>query len=486
MKYSKQEDKILIEGILKGKTYEDVAVEVSKLGKERSTESIRNRYKRLRKQDPTLEPKVYNNQNKVKSLVEDDEPKFTVDKNNIVKWDYRHGEIELELSQLDDIFYRYSKHGLNMSQVQVQNYYGLTAIQWQSLKRTFDLVKDSDVFSPYSLSLVSGKEATEMIANKIAEKYSPKNMRDVIAYEDDKQRKKAYSKVIKKSAQLEHERQKFEDAILEYIVQAQDKVYTRKTPDSKIKHSAWTIQDLHVGANIKATHNLPEFNDKVIEDRLNQIANGINASKSKLNTIVFNGDLIETFTGLNHPNSWKNIDNRYGYGVKATIKATELITQFLQKVNNIHEVLFVSGNHDRVTSNNKEDVTGEVVQWVHYMIKQRFGNKIKTEWSEDIIQRTIEGISYMWTHGHLGISKRNSAEIVNQYGDPSCYNVIFEGHLHTRKIKGDSAHLRHIVGSSIFTGNDYSKQLGFSTLPGYMHAYRQNVPYPVVVDIPLL
>lgn len=136
------------------------------------------------------------NKAKVEAAVVTDEPKFVVSGQSIT-WKYKRGVIELTIETLDNLFYQYSKHGLNMSAVQCQNALGFDALQWQSVKRTFDLVKDSDVFSPYSLSLVSNKDKCDMIAAKIAEKYSDKNLRQVIAYEDNKQTKKS----IRKSSQ---------------------------------------------------------------------------------------------------------------------------------------------------------------------------------------------------------------------------------------------------------------------------------------------
>ena len=433
-------------------------------------------------------PSKQNLSRKVAFKEKEEKVPFVVSEKGVVNWEYRHGVIELPLESLDQIFYEYSIHGLSLSQVKIQNKHGLTAIQWQSLKRTFDLVKDSDVFSPYTLSLHTGKEQCDMIADKIAEKYSPKNMREVISYEDGKQRRLAYDRAIKVASSLDSRRQEFESELFEYVSKATKKTVALKTKEYSIEHGVSTIADLHVGALIEETQTLPAFNTDVVRQRLSQIALEINERKAKENTICFNGDLIETFTGLNHPNSWKNVDHKYGYGVKATIQAVELIREFLQKVHNIKEVLFIAGNHDRTTSSNKEDVDGEVIQWVHYIIKAQFGHLFDCDWSSKILARKINSVGYIWTHGHHALSKRNPAELVTQYGfGKGTYSIIIEGHLHTRKIKADTSEYRSIVTSSIFTGNDYSDNSGWSTLPGFTYMYSKAlVPYPVVIDIPLL
>lgn len=430
--------------------------------------------------------KVEQSEKKLLALEELEKPKFTISGKN-VSWKYRHGVIEISVESLDQIFYEYSIHGLNLSQVKIQNKHGFTAIQWQSLKRTFDLVKNSDVFSPYTLSLHDGKAQCDMIADKIAEKYSSKNMREVVDYEDDKQRRLAYSKAIKTASKLDYRRHEFESELLDYISKATEKVIVIKTKDFSVREAVSTIADLHIGANIEATKTLPKFDAETVRDRLKQIANEINERRAKDNIICFNGDIIETFTGLNHINSWKNLDSKYGYGVKATIMACDLITEFLGQVHNIKELLFVAGNHDRTTSNNHEDVDGEVIQWVHHIINAKFGHLFNCEWSSDVISRKINNVGYVWTHGHLSLSKRSPAEIVNIYGFEGLYNIVIEGHLHTRKIKADTSRYRVIVTSSIFTGNNYSEKLGYSTLPGFTYMYSKDaIRFPIVIDIPLL
>ena len=412
-----------------------------------------------------------------------DEPKFTVSGENIT-WKYKRGVIELTVDTLDQIFYEYSKHGLNMSAVQVQNKHGFDALQWQSVKRTFDLVKDSDVFSPYSLSLVSNKDKCDMIASKIAEKYSDKNLRDIVAYEDNKQTKKAYEKAVKNSAKVDYKRQQFENGLLEYITASKVAPLVKKTADVKCGHAIVHVADLHVGADIEAERNLPAYNTKVLEKKLAEVATDVNSRKAKSITLVINGDLIETFTGLNHINSWKNIDKKYGYGVNATIQAIEILTKFISSVNNVKEVVLTSGNHDRVTTDNKEDVTGEVVQWVHYVLNARFGNHITLTWHKDVATREVDNCGFVFTHGHLALSKKNPELLVNQYGVIGKFNLVIMAHLHTRKILADGLTHRVIHAPSMFTGNDYSKGLGFSSLSGYLFITVKN-KLPIVTDVPI-
>lgn len=454
-----------------------VALIAEKFGEKYTEAGIRTKKHRLQKSNEDFEL------NPVTAIEQEEKPKYFIKGNN-VEWKYRHGIMEIPVETLDRIFYEYSIHGLNLSQVKIQNKHGFNAIQWQSFKRTFDLVKDSDVFSPYTLSLYSEKEQCDMIASKIAEKYTSKNMRDIIVYEDEKQQKKAYQKGLQKMSELELRRQEFETELLDYVTQSKVAPLVKITKDVKTDNAVAVVADLHVGADIEPQRNLPGYSIDILIKKLVEVAKEINAEKAKNITLVINGDLIETFTGLNHINSWKNIDKKYGYGTKATIMVTEILTKFISDVNNICEVILISGNHDRVTSNNGEDVTGEVVHWVHYVLQARFGNNFKVTWDYDVASRLIDDCGFIFTHGHLGLSRKNPELIINQYGFAGKFNIVSMAHLHTRKILADSMSYRVQHTPSMFTGNDYSKGLGFTSLSGFTFMTVKN-GYPIVKDIPI-
>ena len=461
-----------------------------------TAEQVRNRRRTMKL------TKVYNKQNEhlvpqedrespdtLTAIEKEEQPKYFI-KNGNVEWKYRHGLMEIPIETLDQIFYEYSIHGLNLSQVKIQNKHGFNAIQWQSFKRTFDLVKDSDVFSPYTLSLYSEKEQCDMIASKIAEKYSPKNMRDVIVYEDEKQRKKAYDTAIKEANKIDFKRQQFETEILDYVSSLPKVINVPKSKASNIQDAVIHVCDIHIGAEIEEVKQngrvtQQAFNADIALERLLKIADDANKKGSSNNVIVINGDIIETFTGLNHINSWKGIEKKYGYGTKATIKATQILEKFISATHNVSKVILISGNHDRTTSNNSEDVDGEIIYWVHFMLKAMFQNVIEIEFSTDIHSLKLGNVGFLFTHGHLGLSKKDPSNLVLDYGfGEHIYHLIVEGHLHTRKVKHDSLNRRVLVAPSIFTGNNYSKQGGWSTLPGYLYIFTQG-DYPVVYDIPI-
>jgi hypothetical protein len=57
-----------------------------------------------------------------------------------------------------------------------------------------------------------------------------------------------------------------------------------------------------------------DFSYEVVVDRLKQAADQINRMGYKKVEIALLGDFIETFTGLNHMNSWQQLEyGGYGY-----------------------------------------------------------------------------------------------------------------------------------------------------------------------------
>lgn len=445
---SKEDDQILGLRDEFGWTFQRIADELqAEFGTLRSDDAVRAHYNRLKEKEP------------VKTS------RYSVD-DQIVTWTSNEIDYKMTLEEVDQIFYMYSKHGLNMKEVQVQNKCNMPAIMWQSFKRAFALVKNSDVFSPHTLSLYTGKQRAELISAKIAEKYDDENLREVIVYEENKRRKIAMDKAIKKVARLEYDYQKLESAILGYVSKPKEVVVKRLDTASK-GCCKLVVADLHIGADIKGEKNLPAYNPSVVENYLSQAAEITNEDSYESVHLVINGDLLESFTGLSHINSWKNLSRDDGYGVDAVIKCVELLENFCGSIYNLGRVSIVSGNHDRVSSDNKEDVTGEAAKLIWYVLKGRFDGSITFDWSKDVMQDTMDGLSCIFTHGHHGISKKSPESIVNHYGVPGMFNLVTMAHLHTRKVLSDNIHNRVQHGPSLFTGNDYSKNLGYSTCAGF-------------------
>ena len=243
------------------------------------------------------------------------------------------------------------------------------------------------------------------------------------------------------------------------------------------------IGDFHLGAYVGDLLKTPDFNYSVACTYLERIANIINEKKLKEVYLFCNGDFIESFTGLNHMNSWKGL-HKGAYGVKAVKLAHEILSQYLfSNIKNLTYVGFISGNHDRTTSKKDEDQFGEVAEMLQYLFEKDFKN-VESEHNAMLISKEIDDINYVVTHGHLGISNKEVTKVLFDYGKQGVYNIFAKAHKHTREsikslrlkkikyqnidyVQLDSLDYKAVTIPPLFTGNFYSESLGFSSNAGF-------------------
>ena len=164
-------------------------------------------------------------------------------------------------------------------------------------------------------------------------------------------------------------------------------------------------------------------------------------------------------------------------GANSIMLCCGLLDSVLKKINNLGSVKIVAGNHDRLTSNNKEDVKGGAAELIAWGLKLK---GYDVEFNSMVISHKVNGINHINLHGHLGISKRSSSDIILNYGIQGAYNLICEGHLHSiieklsakqrssfKMVSDDSIDHRRMSLQSFFTGNYYSESLGYTTNAGY-------------------
>jgi predicted phosphodiesterase len=193
--------------------------------------------------------------------------------------------------------------------------------------------------------------------------------------------------------------------------------------------------------------------------------------------ILFLGDMIESFTGLNHKNSWKGLQKGMIGAEVIKFSVNIIHEKLLSKINNLNLVKLVAGNHDRLTSDKDEDTDGGACDLIAFGLELR-GYDI--EFHPTIISCEIDGINYILLHGHKGISRKSTKDICWDFGKKGMYNVILEGHLHSiiqslsvnmkgkfKIIKDDSVDHIRMNARSLFTGNGYSEDLGYSSNAGF-------------------
>jgi len=275
---------------------------------------------------------------------------------------------------------------------------------------------------------------------------------------------------------------------------------TMKRRSPKAHHGSGTgvicTADFHLGAYIDDLIRSDAFNIGVLVDYLSSTADIINSKGySEVHAIML-GDFIESFTGLNHQNSWKGLGKGM-FGMNAVILCSEILSEFLAKINNLKAVYLVSGNHDRVTSDKDGDQKGEVGTMLHYLLSKSLTVEVK--YHHMIITEVIDGIAYVMTHGHLPFSKKDPSKILFDYGKQGVYNVLLQGHTHARQTKKttrsrqmtwndrivvhtDEVDYRVLTAPPMFTGNFFSESLGYSSSAGFLEIQNNGKGRPNVFD----
>ena len=262
-----------------------------------------------------------------------------------------------------------------------------------------------------------------------------------------------------------------------------------------------SFADFHIGANIKDLLKTKDFNLDVLINYLHEATDLINSHNFSEVHVNLLGDFFESLSGMNHENTFKSLGQDM-WGANVMIVANEIVgTHLLSRIHNLTEVNIVSGNHDRMTSSNKLDNTGEGGKVLWYMLTKDFPN-ITIDYHNSVLTKEIDGVNYLLTHGDKGYSKKDFSKFVMDYGKTDIYNLILEGHLHTRKTKKtmaferkyyqdvevvsfDDSTYRKIVVPSLFTGNWFSESLGFGGNAGFIISTNNGKGIPHIYDYTL-
>lgn len=244
------------------------------------------------------------------------------------------------------------------------------------------------------------------------------------------------------------------------------------------KQGVISLADLHFGAYIVGLKETPDFSAAILVNMLRRAAMKVNKFDYKVVHIHLLGDLIESFTGLNHINVWKNLEyGHHGVGViKMFVKMFK--ENFLDLIPNLGEIKIIAGNHDRTSSNSQEDTEGGVAELIGWGL-ELLGYSV--EFSSSIITHVVEDTCYILNHGHHYITKKlTTQDICWKFGEKGLFNFVCEGHLHSRiaklsatqlknfnMISDDNIDVRRQVFCSLFTGNSYSEYGGWSTKAGF-------------------
>ena len=261
-------------------------------------------------------------------------------------------------------------------------------------------------------------------------------------------------------------------------------------PFSRDKEAVLKWADLHFGAHIYNLAKTKDYNSDILIDGLSKSVSDTNAFGFKKVHVHINGDLIESFSGLNHINSWMSL-NKDEAGTNAIKLCCKLLDDALSNINNLGKVLIVAGNHDRISKRNDEDVKGGAADLIAWGLKLK---GYDVEFDPICTTQKVEGIYHINLHGDKGVSKRPTKEIIWDYGVQGLFNFVFEAHLHSiiqklsvsqrnafKTIKDDSIDHRRMHISPMFTGNYYSESLNFFSNSGYTLVWDNGNGIPMVL-----
>jgi hypothetical protein len=236
------------------------------------------------------------------------------------------------------------------------------------------------------------------------------------------------------------------------------------------------LADLHFGAHIRNLVLTKDYDSEILEDGLMKAVGQMNALEFKKSHVHINGDLIESFSGLNHINSWMSMDKDQ-IGSKAVMLCCELLDRVLSKIDNLGIIKIVAGNHDRLSKANDEDVKGGAAELIAWGLELK---GYQVDFHPYISTHLVDGINHINLHGDKEISKRSTKDIIWDYGTKGVFNFVFEAHLHSliekmsatqrdkfKVIRDDSIDHRRMHLQSFFTGNYYSETLNFNSNAGY-------------------
>ena len=265
-------------------------------------------------------------------------------------------------------------------------------------------------------------------------------------------------------------------------------------PGKNAAHGVAAIGDLHVGANVKAILNTPDYNIDKLLIYLTHCADLINAHGYRAVSVFILGDIIESFTGLNHKNSWQELEL---YGIEAVKAAYKLITTwFLSKISNLQQIYIVGGNHDRTTESMDLDVRGGVANMLAFMLAEK---GYTVEFHPLLIEATIDNLHYIATHGNFTLSRQDAGQTLFKHGKQDKYNIILQAHKHTREgargmskkpvnytefktVELDDLNYRKLTIAPMITGNYYSQTLGFNSNAGFTLIENSGTGKPIIHD----
>lgn len=369
-------------------------------------------------------------------------------------FDYKGSRKIFSIALIDQIFLYYVRRGYNFTRSAVQQRFNLTPANFAAIQSKFNLSKESDLFSPYTKKNTSREELEDLTDALMQEII---NSGEMTTMKHQKALQTKYQKVISSDNRDKiWQNTIISEVLAEYATSEKPVIKVNTKTHSPYYEMDWNFTDIHGGSKAEKMKITADWSMAKLEqtlDRATQVINGYGCARNHIN---FLGDLVETISGVNHPDSWKLVENGH-FGAKAIIEVKELLVRFLNKINNLTSINGVGGNHDRLQASNKNADTG-ATDLIFYMLEQEYKNTtVEVNYDSVLLALDRRDYGVILMHGDKGLHKRSLEFLILNFAiNPRRFQFINSGHLHTLAIT-DSQHIgRKTVNPSIITGNPYS------------------------------
>ena len=366
--------------------------------------------------------------------------------------------------EVNNYFLAFSSKGRDLNTRQMLNEFGLTPMEWHKIKSMFRIYKLSNIFWDETLNKIAPSKREEAIEERLG-----------VAYENtNKLVDRAYTK-----AQQRHLKKEIENkAFFQEYTKEFFSCLTESDSNLPVTEVLWTkqkgatgpaiiaaISDIHIGSKNLDLQGNEVHSTSIIRNHFQTVAEGINERRSKDVTLLINGDIIESFTGTMHPNTFQDMEHQATYA-NSIILARNLLVELVGNIANVKKICVISGNHDRLSSKYSEDTLGGAAHLIAEFLKLYYP-KVKVDWSPLILKHELNGVTFLFSHGHKKFCEKDFYKNILEHGNPESYNVLILGHFHNRGIRHDSEKGRLIVLPSIAQGGSFATDHGFSAKAGY-------------------
>ena len=240
-----------------------------------------------------------------------------------------------------------------------------------------------------------------------------------------------------------------------------EKINVIRDDVNKVKEINVIIADIHAGGKSDKTALSAKWDMEMLVEKLERVAQLTNEYKAASVNLVILGDLVETVSGVNHPDAWKGIEHGM-HGSQIIILTQELLVKHLiNKIVNLKTIVATGGNHDRLQASNKLADTG-ATDLIFYMIKERLRitkSDIQVVYDPLVVSFKTKYFGIIGVHGDKGLHKRELSFITQKFAiDRDQYQFVFSAHLHSFfcKANDDQDFGRRVTIPAIVTGNEYS------------------------------